>query len=184
MTQEENEPTQEEIFPGNPQQEGLSAEVLQESLKECQEKYLRLLAESENARKRMQKERQELTKYAVENVLVEFLHPLDSFEKALSFAESMNEEVKNWARGFEMILTQLKEVLTNHGVIAYQSIGRHFDPHFHEAVEMVETDEHPPGIIVEEFLRGYKMGDRAVRVARVKVAKAPASESPQETNTN
>lgn len=146
---------------------------LEESLKECQEKYLRVLAESENARKRMQKERQEMTKYAIENVLVEFLHPLDSFEKALSFAESMSEEVKNWAVGFEMLLNQFKQILTNHGVEEYHSVGKPFDPHFHEAVEMVESKEYEPGVIVEEFVRGYKVGNRPIRVARVKVAKAP-----------
>lgn len=141
-------------------------------LKECQEKYLRLLAESENARKRMQKERQELTKYAVENVIAEFLNPLDSFEKALQFAESGSEEVKRWAVGFEMILGQFKQVLSNHGVEEFESLGKHFDPHFHEALEVLETSDHEPGTIIHEFAKGYKIGDRVVRVARVKVAKS------------
>ncbi len=55
----------------------------------------------------------------------------------------------------------------------YHSVGKQFDPHLHEAVEMVVTTEYPPGVVVEEFVRGYKMGDRPIRVARVKVAKAP-----------
>lgn len=147
-------------------------EHLAKELADCQDKYLRLLAESENARKRMQKERSELTKYAVENVLVEFLHPLDNFQNALAFAESMSDEVKNWAIGFEMILSQLRQVLANHGVQEYETVGKHFDPHLHEAVEMVETDEYEPGVVVEECLRGYKIGERPIRVARVKVAKA------------
>lgn len=144
-----------------------------DDLKECQDKYLRLLAESENTRKRMQKERQELTKYAVENVLAEFINPLDNFSKALSIAEAMSPEVKNWALGFEMILAQFKQVLTNHGAVEYSSLGQKFDPHWHEAVEMVETGDRPPGVVVEEFVKGYKMGDRVIRVARVKVSKAP-----------
>jgi molecular chaperone GrpE len=147
--------------------------LLQQELKECQEKYLLMLAESENARKRMQKERQELTKHAVENVLAEFLHPLDSFEKALQFAETMSDEVKNWAIGFEMLLNQFKQVLNQHGVQEYHSVGKPFDPHFHEAVDMVVSTEYPPGVVIEEFVRGYKIGDRPIRVARVKVAKAP-----------
>jgi molecular chaperone GrpE len=146
---------------------------LQQELKECQEKYLLTLAEAENARKRMQKERQEMTKFAVENVLAEFLHPIDSFEKALQFAESMSPEVKSWAVGFEMLLNQFKQVLSLHGVQEYHSIGKPFDPHFHEAVETVVSTEYPPGVVVEEFVRGYKVGDRPIRVARVKVAKAP-----------
>lgn len=144
-------------------------------LAECQEKYLRLLAESENSRKRIQKERQELTQYAVENVLCELLHPLDQFESALKFAESMSDEVKHWAVGFEMILQQLRTVLSSHGVASYDVVGKPFDPHWHEAVEMVETEEYKPGLVVEECLRGYKVGERPIRVARVKVSRAPES---------
>lgn len=163
MSKEETEEKNEQV-----ETENFAAQ-----LAECQEKYLRLLAESENTRKRMQKERQELTQYAVENVLCELLHPLDQFESALKFAESMNDEVKNWAIGFEMILGQLRGVLTNHGVVAYDVMGKRFDPHWHEAVEMVETEDHEPGVVVEELLRGYKVGERPIRVARVKVSKAP-----------
>ena len=119
---------------------------------------------------------QELTRHAVEKVLVDFLHPLDSFEKALQFAESMSTEVKNWAIGFEMILNQFKQILTQYGMHEYHSVGKAFDPHLHEAVEMVATTEYPPGVVIEEFVRGYKIGDRPVRAARVQVAKAPAQE--------
>jgi molecular chaperone GrpE len=149
---------------------------LKEQLEECQDKYLRALAESENARKRMQKEKQEAIHYMAEKILVEILHPLDSFEKALLFAESMSDEIKNWAIGFEMILNQFKQILSHHGVEEYHSIGKPFDPHFHEAIELVETTEYAPGIVVEEFVRGYKTGKRPLRVARVKVAKAPKIE--------
>ena len=147
-------------------------ERLKQELKECQEKYLLTLAESENTRKRMQKERQELTRHAVEKVLVEFLHPLDSFEKALQLAESMSEEVRNWAIGFEMLMNQFKQVLNQYGVLEYHSVGKQFDPHLHEAVEMTVSTEYPPGVVIEEFVRGYKVGERPIRVARVKVAKA------------
>ena len=169
MNETPPEETKEEALVEEPE----ALTTLQENLKECQDKYLRVLAESENTRKRMQKERQELTKYAIENVLTEFFHPLDSFEKALQFAESMSDEVKNWAVGFEMILSQFKQIFSNHGVEEYHSVGKPFDPHLHEAVEMVETTEYEPGVVVEEHVRGYKVGDRAIRVARVKVAKAP-----------
>lgn len=148
-------------------------EQLHQNLLECQDKYVRLLAESENARKRMQKEKLDFAKFGVEKVINEFLHPLDSFEKALKFAESMSDEVKNWAIGFEMILGQFKQVLNGHGATEYESQGKHFDPHWHEAVEVVETNEYEPGIIIQEFVRGYRIGDRPIRVARVKVAKSP-----------
>ena len=163
----------EEETPSIEEEEIETVEKVKEELQAAEDKYLRVLAESENARKRMQKERFEMTKYAIEGVLVEMLHPLDNLEKALSFAESMSDEVRNWAVGFEMLLGQFKQVLTNHGVEEYHSVGKPFDPHMHEAIEMIETTEYEPGVIVEELLRGYKMGDRPIRVARVKVAKAP-----------
>lgn len=170
-------PEEETDAPKCPEEE---IKELREQIKEAQDKYLRVLAESENIRKRMQKERQEMTQYAIEGVLAEFLHPLDSFEKALQFAESMSDEVRNWAIGFEMLLNQFKHVLVNHGVEEYHSIGKPFDPHLHEAVEMVETTEYDPGVVVEECIRGYKMGNRPIRVARVKVAKAPEEQAKKE----
>lgn len=173
MTEEENLPPTEDVE---------TPPVEAEAPEDWKDKYLRLLAESENSRKRMQKERQELTRYAIENVIADFLQPLDSFQHALSFAEQGSDEVKHWAQGFEMILGQFKQLLSNHGVEEYTSKGKHFDPHWHEAVEMMETTEHPPGTVVEEFVRGYRMGDRVVRVARVKVSKAPQNqqEEPEE----
>ncbi len=151
-------------------------EKLQEDLAESKQKYMLLLAESENARKRMQKEREELTKYAVEKMLAEILVPIDRMESALSFVDNMSDEVKNWAIGFQMILTQFKDALSEQGIVPFDSVGEKFDPHRHEAVETVETEEHAPDTILEEFVRGYIRGTRVVRPARVKVAKAPKIE--------
>lgn len=148
---------------------------LKKEVHEYKDKYLRVLAESENARKRLQKEKQELIQYALQNVIVDFLNPIDHMENALKFTQQMSDEVKHWAVGFQMILTQFKDVLTNNGVAPFVSEGKPFDPHFHEAIESVETADSPPGIVIEESLRGYKMGDRVIRPARVKVAKAPTS---------
>lgn len=144
---------------------------LRREIIEYKDKYLRLLADAENARKRLQKERQEISRYAIENIVVDFLHPIDNLENALRFAQDMSEEVRNWAIGFQMILTQFKDILAQNGVVSFESVGRPFDPHLHEAIEMVESDD-PPGTIIEIFVRGYKMGDRTIRPARVKVAKA------------
>lgn len=174
MSEEETQEKQEEEKLFSAEEE---IAQLKENLHQAEDKYLRVLAESENARKRLQKERQDMTQYAIEGIITEFLHPLDNLEKALQFAESMSDEVRNWAKGFEMLLNQFKQILVNHGVQEYHSVGKPFDPHFHEAMEMMETTEYEPGIIVEECVRGYKMGDRPIRVARVKVAKAPAEKS-------
>lgn len=137
------------------------------------DKYLRTLAEQENMRKRIQKEKHEMVTFGIENAISEFLSAIDNFENALRFAENGSKEVKNWAIGFEMILSQFKEVLHNHGIVSFHSEGNSFDPQFHEAVEIVETTEHPDGTIMHEFSKGYKSSARTIRPARVKVAKHP-----------
>ena len=149
---------------------------LEQSLAETAEykdKYLRLLADSENMRKRLSKEKQEMMAYALQDVLAEFLGPIDHMENALNYTEQMSDEVKHWSLGFQMILTQFKDVLSNHGAKSFVSKGTCFDPHLHEAVEAVECIDMEPGIVIEEFVKGYKIGDKVLRPARVKVSKTP-----------
>jgi len=154
------------------------------------DKYLRALAEMENMRKRMQKERQEMARFGIENAIGEFLPAIDNLENALRFAEGAGGEVKVWALGFEMILSQFKEVLHNHGIVSFHSEGNTFDPLLHEAVETEETEDHPNGMILHEFTKGFKSSTRTVRPARVKVAKhpqkteIPALESSVEAESN
>ncbi len=176
MTQEE-----EKIEEAPPIEE-TSEEIVEKipEVEDFKDKYFRLLAEMENSRKRIQKEKHEMTRFAIENVISEVLLPIDTFESALSFTDQMSEDTRNWAKGFEMILSQFKEILSNHNITAFHSEGETFDPHKHEAVEVEETTEHPEGAILQEFLKGYKSGDRILRAARVKVAKAPNQEEPKE----
>jgi molecular chaperone GrpE len=148
--------------------------TLEEELKEYKEKYLRLLADVDNTRKRMQKEKQEMTRFAVENVILEILSPIDNLENALQFTQHMSEETRNWAQGFTMILGQFKDVLSNHAVTAFHSEGNKFDPHMHYAIETEETSEKPEGTILKEYVKGYRSGERTIRPSRVKVAAALA----------
>ncbi len=157
---------------------------LRQEAKEYKDKYLRLLAEQENMRKRQQKEKIEQLRFANEGLMVDFLKPMDNLENALNFAKDMSDEVKNWAIGFQMILTQFKDVLSLNGVTPFESKGELFDPHIHEAVEMVETDDHPAGCVVEQCSRGYKMGDRVIRPARVKVSKSLTEEKEEKETDN
>lgn len=143
---------------------------LKEEANEYKNKYLQLLADADNARKRLQKEKHEIIQYAIKNILLDFLHPIDHMENALKFTEQASTEVKHWALGFQMILNQLKDVLANNGVVPIESKGKEFDPHLHEAVEMVTSDE-PSGVVIEESTRGYMIGDKPLRPARVKVSK-------------
>ncbi len=156
-----------------------TSEELQSALRSQQEKNLRLLAEMENVRKRMQKDKQDTARFAVENVIGEFLEPMDNFENACNFTHQASEEVKNWAKGFEMILGQFKEILSNHHVTPFLSEGTQFDPHLHDVIEIEETEQYKEEMVIQEFVRGYKCGDRVLRPARVKVAKQPAKEDKQ-----
>lgn len=156
-------------------------DLLKEQVKQEQDKYFRALADMENSRKRMQKEKHDMTRFAVENVINEFLAPLDNFENALSFTHQTSEETQNWAKGFEMILTQFKDILSSHKVTPFSSEGQTFDPHLHEVLELEETEKHEDGTIIQEFLKGYKCGDRILRPARVKVAKAPIKDEEKES---
>lgn len=167
MSSPESEPVEE---PAN------ESVKLKEELNDYKDKYLRQLAETENMRKRLQKEKQELTHYALSNLLSEFLNPIDHMESALKHTDNMSEEVKHWGVGFKMILTQFKDVLANNGVEAMETLGKPFNPHLHEAIEAVESEDMPPGTVVEECVKGFKMGDKVIRPARVKVAKAPQTD--------
>lgn len=143
---------------------------------ENKDKYLRILAESENLRKRLQKEKVEMQGYIKEHLIAEFLNPIDSFENALSFKDKQSQEVQNWMIGFEMILTQFRDVLAQNDVRAIDALGKKFDPFMHEAVEIEESETHPPQTVIKEFMKGYAMGDRVIRPTKVKVAKAKSSE--------
>ncbi len=142
-----------------------------EEVVDYKDKYLRLLADVENTRRRMQKEKQDMMRFAMDNVIADILTPIDQMENALKFADQMSDEVKNWAMGFQMILGQFKEVLSENGITAFVSEGEFFDPAKHEAVEMEETNDVPSGIVLKEFVKGYRSGDRVIRPARVKVSK-------------
>ena len=108
-------------------------DLMQENLKkassdalEFKDKYFCSLAEMENLRKRLQQEKQDMISYAIDNMLSEFLLPLDNFEGALKFTDNLSDELKNWAHGFKMILSQFKHVLESHGIITFDSLGKKF----------------------------------------------------------
>lgn len=146
---------------------------ISEEMRVYRDKYFRALADGENLRKRLIKEKEDYCKHTVISTIADFLQPLDSLENALFHADKGSEEIKNWAIGFQMIVNQFKETLKQQGVKKIETVGLLFDPHFHEAVEAKETNEYPSGTILEEFTCGYTMGDRVVRPARVKVVREP-----------
>lgn len=146
---------------------------LNQELAEYKDKYFRALAEAENTRKRLQKEKIESQSFAIQDVVLDFLQPLDHFEQALNASQNASDEIKHWAIGFRMILQQLKQVIQDNGITPFESVGEMFDPHIHEAIETEENQNFSEGTVIQEFTRGYKMGTRVIRPAKVKVATAP-----------
>lgn len=150
---------------------------LGKELSEYKDKYYRALAELENTKKRMQTEKHEMIAFAVKDLLVDFLAPLDQLENALTYTDNLSDELQNWAQGFKMILGQFKEVLANQGIIAFDSVDKSFDPHYHEAVDTQRVDHVAENTVLSERAKGYKMGDKVIRPAQVIVSKAVATPS-------
>jgi molecular chaperone GrpE len=126
-------------------------------------------AEFDNARKRTVREQQEFRDYAAADALKSLLPVVDSLDRALQ-VKSEAEEFRN---GVDLIYKQLQSALAKLSVHPIASKGEPFDPHYHEAIEMVETTEAPDHHVVEELQRGYKYKDRLLRPAMVKVARNP-----------
>ncbi len=129
----------------------------------------RAQAEFENARRRAAKEQQDFREYAAADAIKALLPVLDSFERALQ----MKSDLGDFRSGVELIYKQLQDALAKLGVQPIPAKGEQFDPHVHEAIEMVETSDAPDHQVIEELQRGYKMKDRLLRPAMVKVAKNP-----------
>jgi molecular chaperone GrpE len=129
----------------------------------------RAQAEFENARRRAAKEQQDFRDFASVEVIKSVLPVIDSFERALK----AKSEPGDFRSGVELIYKQLQDVLAKLGVRPIEAKGQQFDPHVHEAIEMVETPDAADHEVIEEWQRGYKYKDRLVRPAMVKVARNP-----------
>ena len=139
---------------------------------ELKDKFLRALSDTDNIRKRMRQQSDETVRLQRENLLRDLLPITDNLERAVDAARGGGNG-KPIVEGVEMVLRSLLDFLRTNGVIPRESVGQPFDPQFHEAVDHVESGEHPPNTVISEFHRGYQVGDRVLRPARVSVAKAP-----------
>jgi molecular chaperone GrpE len=127
----------------------------------------RLQAEFENARKRAAREQQEFRDFATADAIKALLPALDSFERAL---QSPATQLNEFRGGIELIYKQLQDALNKLGVRPVPAKGERFDPHVHEAIEMVDTTDVPDHQVMDELQRGYKLKDRLLRPAMVRVA--------------
>ena len=129
----------------------------------------RMQAEFENARRRAAKEQQDFRDFATVDAIKPLLPVIDNFERALQVKSDSGE----FRTGIELIYKQLQDVLTRLGVQPIAAKGQRFDPHVHEAIEMVESSDAADHEVLEEWQRGYKFKDRLLRPSMVKVAKNP-----------
>lgn len=128
----------------------------------------RLQAEFENARKRAAREQQDFRDFATADAIKTLLPVFDSFERAL---QAPANQVNEFRSGIELIYKQLQDALAKLGIRPVPAKGEVFDPHVHEAIEMVETTDVPDHHVIDELQRGYKLKDRLLRPAMVRVAK-------------
>ncbi|MEC8927779.1 MAG: nucleotide exchange factor GrpE [Verrucomicrobiota bacterium] len=147
---------------------------------ELENRLLRVTADLDNYRKRAQREKEEARQFASQGLLEKLLPVLDNFEMAKDAAKDADPAVRD---GVEMILGQLKGVLTESGVKEVDALGQQFDPALHEAVSQEETAEATEGTVVKQLRKGYRLHERLVRPASVIVAKAP-TEKPSEEAGN
>lgn len=133
---------------------------------------LRTMAEFQNYRRRQEEQRGELERFATERFVKQLLPVLDNFERALaSFDEGGNEGAMR--EGLRAVDRQLRQVLEGQNVSRIPSVGETFDPDIHEALAIAQTDEHEDNTVIDEIEAGYKMGERVIRPARVRVSKRP-----------
>ena len=135
-----------------------------------QDRLLRTAAEFDNYRKRVDRERRELADYMKADVLSELLPILDNFERALQVPSADPSDPLR--KGVELILKQMLDFLRKRGVSPIEALGADFDPNFHQAVIHETSPSHREGEVIEELQRGYMLGDKLLRPAMVKVAKA------------
>lgn len=145
-------------------------EQLQKQIEEWKGKYLRALADYQNLEKRISIERQEDIKFATRNIILKLLPVFDSLEKV---RDSLKDQ------GLELALKQFKDVLDQEEVVQIDVIGKKFDPHLMECIEVAESDKDSE--ILEEYQKGYMMYDKVLRVARVKVGKSKVEKTEQKT---
>ena len=170
------EKAEEEIQQEEDKDMAAALEEARIKLQESEDKILRLAADFDNTKKRLEREREISLKYAEENVLKELLPGIDNIERAMDQGRESNS-IENLLEGVELTRKGLLATLEKFGVKAIDSKGQPFDPNIHEALAMEETDTMEPNMVLREYQKGYLYKERLLRPAKVIVSKPPASGS-------
>lgn len=149
----------------------VALEKAQEEAREAQDKLLRVAAEFENHKKRLQREKETALKYAEEHLIREILPAIDNLERAMAQGQNGENGAANLADGVELTLKGLVTTLEKFGLSPFASVGEPFDPNFHEAMVMECSKDVPEQRIIQEYEKGYMLKDRLLRAAKVVVSK-------------
>lgn len=163
--EENNEELKENIEEVEILESDVDVQKLQEDLDNTTDRLKRLMAEFDNYKKRASKERELLYNSLVADIMMAFLPVMDNLEKAIN----ANTEDEGYKKGMELVAKQFQDVLKSFGLEEIKTEGEIFDPSLHEAVSSVQDDTKKSQEIVEEFRKGYKMGDKVIRHAMVVV---------------
>jgi molecular chaperone GrpE len=156
---------------------------LKKSLEEANDKYIRLYADFENYKKVTAKNKEDLLKYANEDIMSDILTVIDHLELALQHSTG-DETSSSLAEGVELTLKELKGVLEKHGLVRIDAMGKQFDPAVHHAMSQIETEDAEEDTVVKEFRKGYMLRDRVLRAPLVGVAKKKtAADDTEEEST-
>ncbi len=147
------------------------ADKLRQELAEAKEAYVRLFADFDNMRKRHERDRAALIKYAHEEVIIELLGFFEDFERTIAAAKASPAEGEILLKGVEMVYARMQQLLKKYDVREIEALGLKFDHENHEALMVFESADHEDGTVLEVFQKGYTLGGRVVRTAKVKVSK-------------
>jgi len=159
--------------------ESESVEELKQSLAEANDKFVRLYADFENYKKIAARNREDLLKYANEDLMVDILTVIDHLELALQHVPN-DEASDSLTEGVNLTLKELKSVLEKHGLVEINALGKPFDPAVHHAMSQIESEEAEENTVVKEFRKGYILRDRVLRAAMVGVSKKQAGPDKEE----
>ena len=154
---------------------------LESALAEAKDRRLRLAADFDNFKKRTRQEQLETIQHASADLIARLLPALDDLHKALDHKPKGVDEA--WVKGLELSVRKLDEALSAHGLEPIDTVGARFDPKLHEAIGSEESSEHPEDTITSELRRGYRIRDRVVRPALVKVARPPERPASNDSDT-
>ncbi len=165
------EPAASEAFSGE------EIERMAGQLVENRDKYVRLLADFDNFRRRAHKDRQDVIQFGHENLVKDLLSTVDNLDRAIEHAhQNDGGDLASLLQGVELVQREFYAVFAQHEVHVIDAEGSEFDPSLHEAMAQVQDDSVPPNTVIEVLQKGYRLRDRLLRPARVVVAKSPADD--------